>query len=230
MVKSDPNAIGYVSLDFTGGLHTIPYKGVACTLRNAKSGQYGGVRNLYMVTRGAANGTGQDVDQLDPQQQRGAVDHRHRVGSAALVSAGALASERTAEGPRPTGAPSLPLGALASAVLLLIAGMIVFVFAKAWPSFSHNGLAWFGPGGNVDEQLDDIFNSPADPNDYVYTLHAWPLLYATALITGAAVLLAIGVSLLSAIFIVEFAPRLDPPRARAGGAAAGRRAVGRSTG
>ena len=67
--------------------------------------------------------------------------------------------------------------------------MIVFVFAKAWPSFAHNGLAWFGPGGNVDEQLTNIFNSPADPDDYVYTLHAWPLLYATALITGASVLL-----------------------------------------
>ena len=57
----------------------------------------------------------------------------------------------------------LLLGALASPVLLLIVGMIVFVFAKAWPSFSHNGLAWFGAGGNVDDQLIDIFNSPADP-------------------------------------------------------------------
>jgi phosphate transport system permease protein len=98
----------------------------------------------------------------------------------------------------------LVLGALASAVLLLIAFMIVFVFAKAWPSFAHNGLAWFGPGGNVDEQLTGIFNSPAD--DYAYTLRAWPLLYATALITGVSVLLATAISLLSAMFIVEFAP------------------------
>jgi phosphate transport system permease protein len=101
----------------------------------------------------------------------------------------------------------LLLGALASAVLLLIAFMIVFVFEKAWPSFSHNGLAWFGPGGNVDEQLTEIFNSPANPDDYNYTLHAWPLLYATALITGVAVLLATAISLLSAMFIVEFAPQ-----------------------
>lgn len=98
------------------------------------------------------------------------------------------------------------LGALASAVLLLIGFMIVFVFSKAWPSFAHNGLAWFGPGGNVDEQLANIFNSPADPSDYVYTMHAWPLLYATALITGAAVILSTAISLLSAMFIVEFAP------------------------
>ena len=100
----------------------------------------------------------------------------------------------------------LLLGALSAAVLLLIGFMIVFVFAKAWPSFSANGLAWFGPGGNVNEQLTDIFNSPSDPSDYVYTLHAWPLLYATALITGVSVILATGLSVLSAMFIVEFAP------------------------
>jgi phosphate transport system substrate-binding protein len=55
-VKGDPNGIGYVSLAFTDGLHTVPYKGVACNLRNAKSGQYGGIRNFYMVTRGAPTG------------------------------------------------------------------------------------------------------------------------------------------------------------------------------
>ncbi len=55
-VKSDPNAIGYVSLAFTAGVHTASYNGVPCTLRNAKSGQYGGVRNFFMVTRGPATG------------------------------------------------------------------------------------------------------------------------------------------------------------------------------
>jgi ABC-type phosphate transport system permease subunit len=100
----------------------------------------------------------------------------------------------------------LILGAVSAATLVLIGFMIVFVFSKAWPSFSHNGLAWFGPGGSVDRQLEAIFNSPANPKDYVYTLHAWPLLYATALITGVAMLLATAISLLSAMFIVEFAP------------------------
>jgi len=100
----------------------------------------------------------------------------------------------------------LLLGALASAILVLIAAMIVFVFAKAWPSFSHNGLAWFGPGGNVDDQLGQIFNSPANPAAYEYTLHAWPLLYATLLTTGGAVLIGLTFALLSAVFIVEFAP------------------------
>lgn len=56
LVKSDPAGIGYVSLYFTQGVHAIPYKGVPCTLRNAKSGQYGGSRNFYMVTRGAPKG------------------------------------------------------------------------------------------------------------------------------------------------------------------------------
>jgi phosphate transport system permease protein len=100
----------------------------------------------------------------------------------------------------------LLLGALACIVLALIAGMIIFVFQKAWPSFSHNGLAWFGPGGNVDNQLEAIFRSPADPADYVYTLHAWPLIWATALITVSSVIIGTAVALLSAMFIVEFAP------------------------
>ena len=50
-VKDDANGIGYVSLFFTDGVHRVAYKGVACSLRNAKSGQYGGVRNFWMVTR-----------------------------------------------------------------------------------------------------------------------------------------------------------------------------------
>jgi phosphate transport system permease protein len=100
----------------------------------------------------------------------------------------------------------LLLGALACVVLALIAGMIIFVFEKAWPSFSHNGLPWFGPGGNVDDQLVAIFQSPADPSNYVYTMHAWPLIYATILITACAVVIGTAFALLSAMFIVEFAP------------------------
>jgi ABC-type phosphate transport system permease subunit len=100
------------------------------------------------------------------------------------------------------------LGALACVVLALIAGMIVFVFAKAWPSFSHNGLDWFNPfaGGNVDDELTSIFESPGNPSQYVYTMHAWPLIYATALITLGAVIIGTAFALLSAMFIVEFAP------------------------
>lgn len=99
------------------------------------------------------------------------------------------------------------LGAVACLVLLLIVGMIVFVFSKAWPSFAHNGLAWFGSGGDVDRQLEDIFNSPSNPKDYVYELRAWPLIWGTFVITAGAVAIGIVFSLFSAIFIVEFAPQ-----------------------
>jgi phosphate transport system substrate-binding protein len=55
-IASNKSAIGYVDFNFTRGTHTIPYKGVACSLRNAKSGQYGGVRNFWLVSRGKATG------------------------------------------------------------------------------------------------------------------------------------------------------------------------------
>jgi phosphate transport system substrate-binding protein len=59
-IKSDPNAIGYASFHFTAGLHDVPYQGVPCTLRNAKSGQYAGSRNFYFVSRGAARGVAKE--------------------------------------------------------------------------------------------------------------------------------------------------------------------------
>lgn len=55
-VRSSSTAIGYVSFDFISGVRAAPYKGVPCTLRNAKSGQYPGVRNFWMVTKGEATG------------------------------------------------------------------------------------------------------------------------------------------------------------------------------
>jgi phosphate transport system substrate-binding protein len=51
-VKSDPQAIGYLSYAFTKGLHDISYKGVQCSLRTAKAGTYPGSRNFWMITRG----------------------------------------------------------------------------------------------------------------------------------------------------------------------------------
>ncbi|MBA3748458.1 MAG: ABC transporter permease subunit [Solirubrobacterales bacterium] len=92
-------------------------------------------------------------------------------------------------------------------VLVMIVLMVVSVMSKAWPSFAHNGLAWFGwgAGKTVDTQLADIFNSPS--KDYEYTLRAWPLLYGTALITLASLIIGLVFALLSAIFIVEFAPK-----------------------
>jgi phosphate transport system substrate-binding protein len=56
-VKSNPQAVGYASFNFTKGLWDVPYAGVPCSLRNAKSGEYGGLRNFFYVSRGGAKGT-----------------------------------------------------------------------------------------------------------------------------------------------------------------------------
>jgi phosphate transport system permease protein len=85
-------------------------------------------------------------------------------------------------------------------------GMIGYVFANAWPSFSHNGLSWFTSGGDVDLQLEDILNSPANPDAYVYKLNAWPLLWGTFVVTAGAVGIGVVFAVFSAIFIVAFAP------------------------
>ncbi len=98
------------------------------------------------------------------------------------------------------------LGALVCAVVGLLLALIVTVFVRAWPSFAHNGLAWFGAGGNIEEQLNQIYLSGLSGAGYVYTFHAWPLIWSTLLITGGAVLLALFCSLFVSVFIVEFAP------------------------
>jgi phosphate transport system substrate-binding protein len=55
-VSHDKQAIGFVSFAFTAGVNAVGYQGIPCTLPNAKSGQYGGVRNFWMVTKGAPKG------------------------------------------------------------------------------------------------------------------------------------------------------------------------------
>src|SRR4051795_8975706 len=103
------------------------------------------------------------------------------------------------------------LGALVCAVLAIVAAMLVFVAREAWPSFAHNGLHWFGSGGNVDHQIRTIFTSGDLRTTPVYTFRAWPLIWSTILITGLSVAIAFVCSLFVAVFIVEFAP--DPVRA-----------------
>lgn len=55
-ISAAPGAIGFVSFAYTQGVHAANYQGVACSLRNARSGQYGGVRNFWMVSKGAPKG------------------------------------------------------------------------------------------------------------------------------------------------------------------------------
>jgi phosphate transport system permease protein len=98
------------------------------------------------------------------------------------------------------------LGALVCTVVALLLAMIATVAVRAWPSFAHNGLGWFGSGGNVDEQLNLIYLSGLGSEVDVYTFHAWQLIWSTLLITGGAVAIALFCSLFVSVFIVEFAP------------------------
>ena len=98
------------------------------------------------------------------------------------------------------------LGALACLVLLIIIFMIVFVALRAWPSFRENGLSWFSAKGNADVQMSRMVNSGANPTNADYQFGAWPLIFGTLLTTVFATVLGLVFSLLSAIFIVEFAP------------------------
>ena len=93
--------------------------------------------------------------------------------------------------------------------------MSVTVIVKAWPSFSYNGLSWFGSGGEVDQQLRVMREGTPLPGHGLLYFRAWPLIWGTLLTTIIAVLLAFVVSTLAAIFLTEFAPApvrrvLDP--------------------
>jgi ABC-type phosphate transport system permease subunit len=110
------------------------------------------------------------------------------------------------EGLRPDQRAELLLGALVCGVLLFVLALVVFVFREAWPSFAHNGLGWFGPGGNPDQQIEKIFTSGNLLQDPVYDFHAWPIIWGTFLITAGAVMLSFVASLFVSVFVVEFAP------------------------
>src|SRR5579863_2903069 len=98
------------------------------------------------------------------------------------------------------------LGALVCGVIVLLLAMVVFILVQAWPSFAHNGLHWFGSGGDVDSQITAIFSSTNYGHKAVYTFHAWPLIWSTFLTTLGATVLSFICSLFIAIFLVEFAP------------------------
>jgi phosphate transport system permease protein len=107
------------------------------------------------------------------------------------------------------------LGALGVGMLVLIGAMVATVLVKAWPSFSYNGLSWFGAGGEVDVQLRRMREGTPLPGHGVLYFRAWPLIWATILTTVGAVVLALIISTLAAIFLTEFAPAsirrtLDP--------------------
>jgi phosphate ABC transporter permease protein PstC len=98
------------------------------------------------------------------------------------------------------------LGALAVGLLALIGLMVVTVVINAWPSFSANGLSWFGPGGDVGRQFQAMQTGKPLPGHSLLYFRAWPLIWGTALTTLGAVVIALVVSTLAAVFLVEFAP------------------------
>ncbi len=55
-IEAKKNAIGFVSFAYTEHVHPVSYNGIACNLANAKSGQYQGVRNFWMVVKGKPTG------------------------------------------------------------------------------------------------------------------------------------------------------------------------------
>ncbi len=85
----------------------------------------------------------------------------------------------------------LTLGALVCALFALLAAIFGVVLVKAWPSFANNGLAWFGPGGSIDSQIEAIYTSGDLQLEPVWTFHAWPIIWSTILIVGGSVLLSL---------------------------------------
>ncbi|MFZ1153570.1 MAG: substrate-binding domain-containing protein [Solirubrobacteraceae bacterium] len=57
-VENDPNSIGFLSnyQADSGGVNSVGFNGVGCTLANAVSEQYSGVARFYEVTKGKATG------------------------------------------------------------------------------------------------------------------------------------------------------------------------------
>ncbi len=100
----------------------------------------------------------------------------------------------------------LMLGALVCTLVVVLLAMLGFVLHEAWPSFAHNGIGWFGTGGNVDRQIQSIFQSGDFHTATQWAFHAWPLLWSTILTTAGAVLIAFFCALFISVFIVEFAP------------------------
>jgi phosphate transport system permease protein len=100
----------------------------------------------------------------------------------------------------------LSLGAVSLLLGVIVVAMIAFVAIQAWPTFAHNGLGWLGSGGSLEGQIATMQATTQHPPAAAYHLRAWPFIYGTVLVTGAAVLLGIFLAVLSSIFIVELAP------------------------
>jgi phosphate transport system permease protein len=100
----------------------------------------------------------------------------------------------------------LLLGAVSFLACVVVLLMIAFVAVRAWPTFAHNGLSLFGSGGSLTRQIETMEQTSVHPPASAYHVRLWPVIYGTLLISGFAVLLALPLAVLSAVFIVELAP------------------------
>jgi ABC-type phosphate transport system permease subunit len=98
------------------------------------------------------------------------------------------------------------LGAVSLSIAVGVLAMIAFVAVRAWPTFQHNGLSWLGPGGSLNTEFENMQNGGVNPPASAFVLHAWPIIWATLLTTGVAIVLGLAIAVLSSIFIVELAP------------------------
>lgn len=98
---------------------------------------------------------------------------------------------------------------VAAFTLIVIASVAIFVFQAGWPSFQANGLAWFTAGDMpLDQQLGYAFiGDPQDLAKPFTQMNAWAAIAGTILSAGGALLLALPISILTAIFLAELAPK-----------------------
>ena len=91
--------------------------------------------------------------------------------------------------------------------LIVVASIALFVLIAGWPSFQANGLRWFTSGpDSLDTQLGWAFTGGPDGKPY-HTMNAWSAIAGTLLTTFGALLVAFPISVLTAIFMAELAPR-----------------------
>ncbi len=158
----------------------VPYKGVACTLRTPSRASTAAPQLLHghpRARRRVRRRSGSTGSRHSERRRAGSSPPTGCRSTELSSSAGPAAPARQ---PRRHSAPSCCSARWRRWSSLLIAGMIIFVFAKAWPSFSHNGLAWFGSRRQRRRAARRTSSTRRPtPTHYVYTLHAWPLLYAT---------------------------------------------------
>ena len=185
-VSKDPNAIGYVGIAHTGkgsGVKSLDVNGVPCNQANIRA----------RTTPCSAMPGASFRRTIRPGQWRsssigyGPASRPGRSSTAAVRlprSTGTWEAQARAmdedpflergDGISQDQRAELGLGALVFVVVALLLAMLVFVFHEAWQSFAHNGLGWFGGGGNVDNQIQAIFNSGEYRTAPVYTFMPGP--------------------------------------------------------